>query len=171
LRLSRLDGGPPSYEFEEVDVSSLVRGAVNELQTGTSVNVRYKNGGRIPPICADPAALEQMVVNLLENAVKYSDGSGDVAVQVESDGAQVTIRIRDACGGLDPADLPHIFDKFYRGRSHSDRGFGLGLTIAREIVRAHKGSIMVSNRPGVCCEFRVVLPIKRFRRVRTPAAC
>jgi signal transduction histidine kinase len=110
----------------------------------------------------DPVALEFAVVNLLENAVKYGGGAAnEVTVSVSASRGYGVITVRDRGVGIARADMPHIFDKFYRGRgeSQSRRGFGLGLAIVRSTVMVHGGRIAVTSEPGRGSEFTVSLPL------------
>ncbi len=107
----------------------------------------------------DAEALEQVVVNLVENAIKYGGGR-EIVVRVERDGANAVLSVQDHGMGIETSEVPRIFDKFYRGRSGAHRapGFGLGLAIVREVVAAHRGRVSVSSQPGHGSLFRVVLP-------------
>jgi signal transduction histidine kinase len=113
-----------------------------------------------PFVAADPAALEQVVVNLLDNAVKYSDEVKDVTVRVRSAGRLATIDVVDRGVGIGPGQQARIFERFYRaGDARHRQGFGLGLPIVRELVQAHGGRVEVaSTTPGAGSTFRVTLP-------------
>jgi signal transduction histidine kinase len=112
----------------------------------------------------DPVALEHVVLNLLENAVKYGVESGNaVRVEVRSTSRQAIVTVADRGAGIARADLPHIFEKFYRGRvdGPTRRGFGLGLAIVRAAIDAHGGSVAVSSEQGRGSVFTVTLPLAR----------
>ncbi len=112
----------------------------------------------------DPAALEHVVLNLLENAVKYGPEAGNaVRVEVRPAGRRAVLIVSDRGAGIARADLPHIFEKFYRGRvdGPTRRGFGLGLAIVRAAIDAHGGSIAVSSERGRGSVFTVSLPLAR----------
>ena len=107
-------------------------------------------------------ALEYAVVNLLENAVKYGAGTSNVVtVSVSVQRGYGVISVRDCGIGISAADIPHIFDKFYRGRTEGRplNGFGLGLAIVRSTVLVHGGRIAVESQPGLGSEFTVWLPL------------
>jgi signal transduction histidine kinase len=92
--------------------------------------------------------------------VKYSNGRVDVVVRVGREGKEAVVSVKDCGAGITPADLPHVFDKFYRG-AHAggpSQGFGLGLAIVHEIVRAHRGRVHVDSEVNRGSEFRVFLP-------------
>jgi signal transduction histidine kinase len=108
---------------------------------------------------ADPAALEQVLANLLDNAVKYSDDNKTITVRVHSTRSQAMVDIIDRGIGIDPADQKRIFDRFYRPSSARHRpGFGLGLSLVRELVLAHRGRVELTSAVGRGSTFRVVLP-------------
>jgi signal transduction histidine kinase len=100
--------------------------------------------------------------NLLENAFKYAlPDSGPVAVSLGEDDAAVTLRVADDGPGIPEEDLPHLFDPFFRvdrSRSKKSGGYGLGLSICKRVVEAHRGGITVVNRPGRGASFEIVLP-------------
>jgi signal transduction histidine kinase len=110
---------------------------------------------------ADASAIEQAVVNLLENAVKYGGDQNQVQVHVQQIGGRATIAVRDQGLGIHSSDLPYVFDKFYRGRT-GDRGrpgFGLGLALVRSVARAHGGDATVRTEYSKGSEFSIVLPL------------
>jgi two-component system phosphate regulon sensor histidine kinase PhoR len=112
---------------------------------------------------ADRDRLRRLFLILMDNAIKYTapGGSVFVALSVDADRKAVT-EIRDTGVGIDPKDLTHIFERFYRVRSDRSRetgGYGLGLSIARLIVAAHDGEMTVESQPNVGSVFRVILPV------------
>lgn len=162
LHFSRVETGGGAFEFELVDVGMIVGEAVSCFRVAMpdAVILRFEQQDDVPLIRADPAALEQVVLNLLENAVKYGREAGEVVVQVGLVQEELVISVRDQGDGIRQAALPRIFDKFYRAStSQRRRGFGLGLTIVQTIVRAHGGRVVVDSAPGRGSEFRVLLPL------------
>jgi signal transduction histidine kinase len=111
----------------------------------------------------DAEALRSAVQNVIGNAVKYSRQNGVVDVATELAGERIVkIRVADAGIGIDAADLPHIFDPFYRGRRAIDaqvRGTGIGLAVVRHVVRSHGGDIAVDSRAGEGTAVTIVLPL------------
>jgi len=163
LEFSRVDGHR-GYELEAVALGTLVRETVEAfaraLETdGYRISVVESNP--TPVVSVDPAALEQALVNLLDNAIKYSGDSRTVTVRVGVSGSDATVEVADQGVGIDPAERARIFERFYRGRSGAlhRHGFGLGLPIAGEIVAAHRGSIDVESVPGQGSVFRIRLPL------------
>lgn len=112
---------------------------------------------------ADPARLEQVVVNLLNNAAKYTDPGGLIRMTVDQEGAEAVVRVRDNGVGIAPEMLPHVFELFTQvdgslGRSYG--GLGIGLALARNLVEMHDGRLQVSSGGlGKGCEFTVKLPL------------
>lgn len=173
LEFSRLQQ-QRGYEFETVDLGALVRETVAAFQSGLSGQFTFnvEEAGHRPHVTADPAAIEQALVNLLDNAVKYSGESRRVRVRVGGSGEAATIEVIDRGLGIDKADQRRIFDKFYRGHgasAHRD-GFGLGLPIVQELVRAHRGRVEVESAPGQGSTFRIVLPLARPDRAEAVQA-
>ena len=151
-----------SYEFERVDLGALVRETVDAFAHGLSsrqVDFDVRQQGPGPYVLGDPAALEQVMANLLDNAVKYSSPGQPVTVTVGAERHLAVITVEDRGVGIAKADQARIFERFYRvhGGSHSP-GFGLGLPIVREIVHAQRGRIEVSSVLDVGSTFRVTLP-------------
>jgi len=153
---------PRQYEFDRVDLAALAQETVEAFAHGVSgppVAFHVDLHGPGPIVRADPAALEQVVVNLLDNAVKYSDTLRDITVRIRAHGTHAVVEVADRGVGIAPGDQARIFERFYRGAEASRRrGFGLGLPIVRELVHAHGGCVEVSSTLGVGSTFRVTLP-------------
>lgn len=131
------------------------------------VTLRVEAPGGLPPVSADAERLAQVFDNLVLNAFRYTRPGGEVVLAAHSSPGQVQLQVRDNGQGIDPADLPHIFNRFYRGdKARQQNGAsGLGLAIARSIVEAHHGTIAVHSQPGQGATFTITLPIQ------APAAC
>jgi signal transduction histidine kinase len=122
-----------------------------------------ETAGTPPPVEADREALRCVLWNLFENAVKYSPDCDTVRVRVAGNLRQVEIAVRDQGVGIPRHEQRRIFEKFVRGsaaRENNIRGTGIGLAMARQIVRAHGGDITVESEPGQGSTFRVLLPAK-----------
>jgi signal transduction histidine kinase len=105
--------------------------------------------GEVPPAQADAQRLEQVVSNLLGNAIRHTPPGGLVAVSVAADGDWVRLEVRDTGEGIRAEDLPHVFDRFYRGRSeHGEGGAGLGLALVKELTEAMDGRVEAESTPG-----------------------
>ncbi len=106
----------------------------------------------------DPNRIRQVVSNLLSNALKFTQPGGSVELRLRSAEGQTVITVTDTGPGIAPDDLPHVFDRFFRGRGVRASGSGIGLTVVRELVEAHGGSVEVSSEPGAGATFTVRLP-------------
>jgi two-component system sensor histidine kinase BaeS len=107
---------------------------------------------------ADAMRVHQILANLLSNALKFTPSGGTVAVALTVEEGTVVLRVADTGPGIPADELPHIFDRFFRGRDARARGSGIGLTVARELARAHGGEVDVSSEPGRGTTFIVQLP-------------
>jgi signal transduction histidine kinase len=158
-----------SYELEHVDFGALTRETVDAFAHGLAghhftFDVHIEEPG--PYVHVDPAAIEQVLANLLDNAVKYSDAIKEITVRVRTERQLAIVEIADRGVGIAEADQRRIFERFYRASSAPARpGFGLGLPIVRDLVQAHGGRVDMTSVPGVGSTFRVVLP-----RAAPPAA-
>lgn len=149
------------YECERVDLAALVQDTVDAFAHASNQPARFETvvSGPAPFVHADPAALEQVVANLLDNAAKYSRPDQTVTVTVRSERSSAIVEIADRGAGIAAADQARIFDRFYRVPGAGGRqGFGLGLSIVRELVHGQGGRVDVSSVPGHGSTFRVSLP-------------
>jgi two-component system sensor histidine kinase KdpD len=148
MDMTRLETGEVSPRLEAVGVRDLVELAASRVPGLAHVAIDIPDG--LPAVSADPALLEQVLVNLLENAAKYAPDGGLVRVSARAEGMRVRVCVADEGRGISPEDLPHVFDSFYRAR-REDRtvpGTGLGLAIARGLTEAMGGTIEArSPRP------------------------
>jgi heavy metal sensor kinase len=111
-------------------------------------------------LACDPPTLQRVLMNILDNAVTHTPDGGTVTARLSVEGANAVVTIADSGPGIQPDDLPKIFDRFYRGdTARSSRGSGLGLAIARTIIEAHHGAITISSTPGEGTTVRITLPI------------
>jgi signal transduction histidine kinase len=109
---------------------------------------------------ADPAALEQVLASLLDNAVKYSEPDTPVLVRVDATRTRAIVDVVDHGIGIAARDQARVFDRFFRADNAAHRpGFGLGLTIVREVVHVHGGQVSVRSAPGRGSTFRITLPL------------
>jgi two-component system sensor histidine kinase KdpD len=113
----------------------------------------------LPLIAADEVLLNQVFVNILDNASRYTPEGTPIWVSAATSADGVSVEIADAGPGLAPGEAPRIWEKFYRGSASTGAGAGLGLAICRAIVLAHRGSISASNRAEGGASFKIWLPI------------
>jgi two-component system sensor histidine kinase KdpD len=159
LQMSRLDSGTMRPTIQRIELRSFLDDIVNEHRQrldGRTVEV-HTQPGEVWAL-GDEVLLRQAIVNLLDNAARYSHPDGAVTASATAHGAAVHVQVADDGPGIAPADLPHLFDRFYRGRdSGEQRGSGLGLAIVKGMVELSGGWISVSNVGGGAA-FRITLP-------------
>lgn len=165
LDVSRIEAGRLTLTRSVVDLMPLVRGVVETAQATTSRHTIAVYGPDEARALADPLRLEQVLTNLLDNAIKYSPDGGPVEVHVAVPTADaVQIAVRDRGMGIAPEHWPYIFDRFYQ--AHAERyasGMGLGLYISRQIVELHGGRIEAEFPPDGGSRFVITLPTGRAR--------
>ncbi|MEX0816366.1 MAG: ATP-binding protein [Gaiellales bacterium] len=165
LLANHIDSGRLRMARERVDVTELAGGLVETLRMVAPESIRIEVAGSdgLPPIETDGDRLRQVLVNLLENAVKYSPDGGVVELRIDRKEAGVRFSVRDQGLGIPSSEYERIFDKFYRLDPHLTRGVGgtgLGLYICRELVRRLGGRISVSSETGRGSTFFVDLPVE-----------
>jgi signal transduction histidine kinase len=166
LDFSKIESAEKKYRFCPTDIVELVEHTVAGFETPmreAGVTISFSHRGPRPPLMdLDKDALGQVLVNLLDNAVKYSNGRKDIDVTVTSHGDEVRIAVRDHGIGIPAAERKKIFEKFYRvgsGLVHDVKGSGLGLSIVQHVVQAHGGHVEVESVVGEGSTFTIVLPV------------
>jgi len=163
LTLARFDNREVRLERVPADLGALLRGAAARLEgvaRANGVTIEVSSPGDVPAVEADQAQLGRLLLNLLDNAVKYGKSGGKVLASVYTDAGQPAVSVSDNGPGIPAADLPHIFKRFYRAdSSRSSSGFGLGLSIAKSIADAHGAEIRVASSPAGST-FTVVFPLQ-----------
>lgn len=167
FELSQIDAGNLRYEFRNADLTSIVGDAVESFAMRAAtrfVPVELESDGRIMA-AIEPSKIARVVNNLLDNALRHTPDSSRIDVSLRREGEHAFVVVRDHGEGVDTKDVPHVFDRFYRGeksRSRAYGGAGLGLAIAKGIIDAHDGRIWVENVPdGGGAEFTFTVPIAR----------
>jgi two-component system, OmpR family, sensor histidine kinase CiaH len=165
LTLARSDQGELELMVAPLDLASLtgdVMRRVAPLAQAQDVALALETDGPPATVEADPDRLQQVLLILLDNAIKHTPAGGRVAVAVHRQGAAAVLEVSDTGAGIAPEDLPRIFDRFYRAdtaRSHARGGTGLGLAIAKTLVDAHHGALTLTSTPGVGTRASVRLPL------------
>ena len=159
LDMTRLESGV-ELRHELYPLEEIVGAALQRLERQLAHHeVKLDLPDSLPLVSGDDVLLGQLLVNLLENASKYTPEGTPIEVAAEAAGDAVVLEVRDRGPGFEGIDRQRIFDKFYRGRAGTRRGAGLGLAICRAIVEAHRGSIEALNREGGGAVFRIRLPL------------
>lgn len=160
--LSLADAGELSLNLQPVDpgellarIGSYYRLAAQERQLTLVLDIPPD----LPKVQIDSDRITQVIDNLIGNAFRYTPAGGEVHISAQAEGSRVVIRVRDTGSGISPEDLPHIFERFYKGDKarHTEGESGLGLAIARSIIEAHGGQISALSQPGQGSEFVVSL--------------
>ncbi|MBD5653948.1 MAG: PAS domain-containing protein [Candidatus Eremiobacteraeota bacterium] len=168
LDLARAESGNLRLRRENVDLSSVAANIAKTFEPrATRLGVTLAQGGEASRIHGDPDRLAQVLVNLIDNALRHTPSGGTVAIDVRTlDGAAVLV-VRDTGAGIPYNDLPHVFERFYvveRSRTREVAGTGLGLSIVKQIVEAHGGTVTADSEFGFGATFTCVFPA-----VRSPA--
>lgn len=180
LILSRLDSTRPTMVFGAVNPCELLKGVVEQMTPLAEARVihltmRCEPGVDATVLRADPDRLKQVLLNLLDNALRYTPPDGEVCITATADTGtnRLQITVRDTGEGISPEDLPHVFDRFYRGdlsRARATGNTGLGLSIAQAIVQAHGGAITAQSASGEGASFTVSLPMTKAQAALEPVA-
>jgi two-component system sensor histidine kinase KdpD len=161
LDMTRLESGAVVLRRDWVPLEELVGSALTRLErrlAGREVHVDLAASPLLVPM--DPILVEQVLVNLLENAAKHTPAATPIDIRARGDGERVVVEVSDRGPGLPPGDPAALFEKFRRGAGTEARGAGLGLAICRGIVTAHGGQVEAEDRTGGGATFRFTLPIE-----------
>jgi len=165
LVLSRLDNKRTQWKVESFDFCRSVKHLIEVMRVDIEAKghtVTFSPTGEIPALTADKERIEQVIINVLSNSVKYTPDNGEIRLQAKSDGKEITFSITDNGIGIPKEDIDHIFERFYRvekSRTSETGGTGLGLAIARELIEAHGGTIRIESELGKGSSFTIVLPV------------
>jgi signal transduction histidine kinase len=174
LELSRLESGRVRIQREPVHLGGLVQECLEVVRPqaqSRQLELKTEMDPSIAPVHGDRRLLKQLLLNLLTNAIKYNRAGGQVVVSLRSAAAEVVMSVQDTGRGIDPGDVAHLFERFYRVREVEAEaevpGTGLGLAIARRIAESHQGAITIESQPGQGSTFSVHLPAESPATVST----
>lgn len=164
LELSRLESGRVYLTLETVSLPHLVEDVVRleaSRAAEKQVTLQTDIAPDLPPVQVDPARLQQVLINLVSNAIKYNREGGSVTIRVAVGAEETLIEVSDTGPGIEPDYLPHLFDRFYRvpDRETTSEGTGLGLAITKKIIEAHNGRIKVTSHPNQGSTFSCLIPL------------
>ena len=165
LDLSKLEAGHVHLRKERVDLHQLIRNNVETylpLASHKSIALVEQIEPDLSPVEADPRRLDQVLLNLITNAIKFTPEGGKIEVGAgRDDGAGIKLWVKDTGAGIAPEEIISLFQKYHQttsGQTSSKKGTGLGLVICKMIVEAHGGGIWVESEPGKGSKFTVALP-------------
>ena len=166
LDVSRITTGKLRLDIREMDLTVVAANAIDACRPAAdarNVSLETKFSGAFPT-CGDPDRLQQVVWNLISNAVRFTPAGGKVSVSLSRTDGFDTLRVRDTGAGIDPQFVPHVFEPFRQADAASTRthgGLGIGLTIVRRLTEMHGGTVTVSSDgPGLGATFTVTLPVR-----------
>ena len=172
--LSLIESGQLKLEFQLVDLADLIRRKITQIDTAAReknirLNLNLLDG--LPKVFADPTRMEQVLSNLLTNAVRHTPQGGTITSSIVNkadgiadrvSGHHLLVSVQDTGEGIPTKNLSHIFERFYRvdsARSRTEGGTGLGLAIVKQIVEAHNGIVWVESNLGKGSTFYIALPV------------
>lgn len=176
LDFSRIEAGRKEYDFKETNLAELVRATLDSYRFQIEQNgfaFEENIAGDIPPVNVDREAIARSLLNLVNNALKYSKDQKYIGVSLYRANGSVKLEVRDRGIGIAPGEQEKIFDKFYRCGDplvHNIKGSGLGLSLVKHIAEAHGGDVTVESAPEKGSKFTIALPIDPTARMRAAPA-
>lgn len=161
MDISEAETGTIKLDRESVNLSALIE-EIDDIYRYLAEDKGVVVQKRVPTdlfLTADPNRIRQIIANLLDNAIKYTPSGGKIDLEADTKGKQIVIIVRDTGIGIPPRDIPRIWDRLYRGdQSRSQKGLGLGLSLVKAIVEAHRGRVEVVSELGTGSTFTFYLP-------------
>lgn len=165
LDFARLEAGRSPLQLETVDLGEVVRAGADRLRTQieqAELSLIVNVEDALPQVEIDTRRMEQVLLNLIHNAFKFTPAGGEIVISVWRKKGKIAVEVRDTGIGIDPEELDRLFERFYKSdKARHSEGTGLGLGIAKNIVQLHGGEITVSSAPGEGSAFTFTLPIRR----------
>jgi two-component system phosphate regulon sensor histidine kinase PhoR len=162
LELSRLESGQLTLQLTPLDLRPLVeevRSRFSAPAEAQRVIVEADLPPDLPQVRGDREKLQQVLINLVENALKFTPAAGRITLSAQAQNGMVQVRVRDTGAGIPQEHLPYLFERFYKvDRARRDGGTGLGLAIVKQIVEAHRGEAWVESQEGVGSTFAFTVP-------------
>jgi signal transduction histidine kinase len=161
LDVAKLETGRLAIDVEDTDVRLLVDEAVETfapLAGNSGLVLSATIDPDLPAVCVDRGRIQQVLSNLIGNAIKFTPEGGQIMLHVRAEAESVRFGVADTGAGIPPEQMQRLFGRFWQAKASDRRGLGLGLTIAKSIVEAHGGHIGVESRPGEGTEFWFTVP-------------
>ncbi len=163
LDLARLESGRVRLDVEPIPAAELIAGGVDRLRSQVErarVALVVDTPADLPVVLADRARIEQVLLNLIHNAIKFTPPGGEIRIVAASRPGAVEISVSDNGAGVPPDEVPRLFERFYKGdKARRSEGTGLGLAIAKHIVQAHGGTISAESTHGQGATFTIAMPL------------
>jgi signal transduction histidine kinase len=167
LDFAKIEAGRKTYKFADGDMAEVIENVLSRYRyqiTNSGFDVQTNLQPGLPPVVIDRDAMAQAISNLVDNAIKYSGDVKQLSIKTETHGSDLSIEIADHGIGIPRAEQAKVFEKFYRvgnGLVHDVKGSGLGLSLVKHIIEAHKGTISVESDVGKGSRFTILLPLAR----------
>jgi PAS domain S-box-containing protein len=164
LELSRIESGVIQLDFKPINISLLLKECVQSFSLQCkekNIRLEYLGNGDLPIISADYDYLHRAISNFIGNSIKFTEKGGEISVNAVSKESDLVISIADTGQGISPEFIDKIFDKFVQVSGSKPGSVGLGLTIAKEIIELHQGSINVWSKPGKGSKFEIIIPVSK----------
>jgi signal transduction histidine kinase len=171
LDVKRMESGRLTTDLRPEDPAVLINDTIDMLRplaAGSTIRLEPDIEENLPLVLADSARVQQVLSNLVGNAVKFTPRDGRITVCAERLESEVRFAVIDTGPGIPTEQLPHIFGRFWQAKTSDSRGIGLGLAIAKGIVEAHNGRIWVESHVGLGSTFYFTLPAATEQAVLTP---
>jgi PAS domain S-box-containing protein len=169
LEVKRIEEGNLALEKRQIDVESIIAEALDTLRpiaAASSLSLESDVAAGLPAIDVDSPRIQQVLSNLVGNAIKFTPAGGQIVLRVRPMESEACFIVSDTGQGIAPEELPHIFGRFWQGKRTDRRGIGLGLAIAKGIVEAHGGRIWVESQLGVGSNFYFTVPMAALHEAR-----
>ena len=164
LELAKIESGRVPFEKKECSVDEIVSRPVERMRLQaerSGINIDTKIDKDLPTLQVDLTRIQQVFINLIHNAIKFTEPGGKIKLSASRENNQIIFGIQDTGVGIPSNELERIFERFYKSdRSRSSGGTGLGLSIAKHIIEAHGGNIWAESDPGEGSKFYFSIPIQ-----------
>ena len=161
IDVSKIQFGKLDYNISTFDFNSMIDQTIENVQYSSPNHTIIKSGNVDKEVTGDKDRLQQVVINLLNNAVKYSPDSDKVFIDIQNDDRQINVSVKDTGIGISSQNIERIFERYYRVQNDSIRfpGLGIGLFISRQIIQRHYGKLWAESEPGKGTTFYFDVPL------------